>query len=147
MWARSSTLAIGLLVAACAPEPDGDPEIPPITWSGTHLDYAPQPHVEPICRGTLPYMDRYVELAATAMDVELDGPVLYVHGSLDDEPFCKPGRVGCTSIEARVYSYLVPHEHELVHAARSFDGFSQYFFEEGVAEMFGDDARDRKSVV
>jgi hypothetical protein len=137
---RSSTLAVGLLVAACVPNSDRDPELPPITWSGTHLDYAPQPHAEPICLGTLPYMDRYVELAAAAMDVELDGPVAYVHGSRDDEPSCSLGSLGCTSIDARVYSYLAPHEHELVHAVRSFAGFSQTFFEEGAAEMFGDDA-------
>jgi hypothetical protein len=137
----SSTLVVAFTVAACAPERDRDPEIPPIIWSGDHLDYAPQEHAEPVCGGTLPYMGRYVELAAAAMDVDLDGPVLYVHGSQGDEPFCQPSAIGCTSIDARVYSIMAPHEHELVHGVRSFSGFSQNFFEEGAAEMFGDDAK------
>lgn len=115
-------------------------EAPDVVWRGTHLEYAPQEHAEPLCAGTLPYMDRYVELAADRMAVELGAPVLYVHGSPHDESMCDHGAVGCTTPGGRVYSRLAPHEHELIHGARSFEGFSYPFFEEGVAELFGDDA-------
>jgi hypothetical protein len=138
MWLAAIPLFV-LAVSACASE--RGPEVPPVAWHGNHLDYAPQAHAEPICDGTLHYMDRYVELAAAVMQVDLDEPILYVHGSHDDESFCEDGVVGCTSIEGRVYSSMIPHEHELMHGVRSFEGFSQSFFEEGAAELFGDDAR------
>lgn len=130
---------LALASSACAP--DHGPEVPPVVWRGDHLDYAPQAHAEPICGGTLRYMDRYVGLASAVMQVELDEPIVYVHGSRDDESLCEDGVVGCTSIEGQVYSRMIPHEHELVHGVRSFEGFSQRFFEEGAAELFGDDAR------
>jgi hypothetical protein len=127
-----------LWAAACAPEATHR-DIPPITWSGTHLDYAPQEHAYELCAGTLPYMDRFVALAADAMRVELDEPLVYVHGSNDDETFCEHhGTLGCAFRDS-VYSLVAPQEHELVHGVRSFSGFSHLFFEEGTAELFGDD--------
>jgi hypothetical protein len=133
--------AWGLVTLAGGCEgPDPSPELPAIVWRGTYLDYAPQEHVGSLCAGTLPYMDRYVELVAARMGVTFDAPVLYVQGSPQDESFCDDGAVGCTTLDGRVYSHLAPHEHELVHGVRSFEGFSHPFFEEGAAEAFGDDA-------
>ncbi|MCX4243612.1 hypothetical protein [Paraliomyxa miuraensis] len=130
-----------VLLAALGCEAD-DPgrEIPPITWSGAQLDYAPQPGAYELCEGTLPYMDRYVALAADAMGVEVDRPLVYVHGLEEDGSPCPRGALGCSFRDA-VYAEVAPQEHEMIHGVRGFAGFSQLFFEEGTAEVFGDDAR------
>lgn len=128
------------------PEAGGPSEIPPIVWSGEHLDYAPQPHAEPQCAGTLPYMDRYLDLGAADLGVEL-GRRVYVHGSDEDPPLCPHGS-GCLYYDGVVYARHAPHEHELVHAVRSELGRALPFFEEGAAEMFGgDDGREREPAV
>ncbi len=130
---RCVALSLATLgAAACGPEPF---EVPPVVWSGEHLDYAPQAHADPVCAGTPSYMDRYVELAAAELDVEL-GRVVFIHGSYEDPPFCHA--LGCEE-SGIVYSRRAPHEHELVHAVRSFAGNPHKFFEEGTAEMFGGD--------
>jgi hypothetical protein len=130
---RAVALLAALGAAACAAD-DGF-EIPPVVWSGEHLDYAPQAHADPVCAGTLPYMDRFMELAAAEMDVAL-GRAVFIHGSLDDAPFCEA--LGCHQAGI-IYSRRAPHEHELVHAVRGFVGTSHGFFEEGAAEMLGGD--------
>lgn len=130
---------IPLGVVACAPD-GAVRDIPPVVWSGENLDYAPQAGAYEPCAGTLPYMDRYVGLVADAMRMSLDRPVVYVHGSEAGETFCPhDGTLGC-AFDDSVYSLVVPQEHELVHAVRGHEGFSQLFFEEGTAEVFGDDA-------
>jgi hypothetical protein len=83
-------------------------------------------------------MDRYVALLADAMHVDLDEPLVYVHGSPKDEPFCEA--LGCTFEDGRVFSLVLPLEHELVHGVRSAVGWSHNFWEEGTAEMFGGDS-------
>ena len=134
-WALTALLA----VAACAPE-DSPRDIPPITWSGDFLDYAPQDGAYEPCAGTLPYMDRYVSLVASTMGVPIEEPLVYVHGSEGEETFCPhEDTLGC-AFDDSVYSLVVPQEHELVHGVRGRLGFSHLFFEEGTAEVFGDDA-------
>ncbi len=77
-----------------------------------------------------------MQLAAAELDIEL-GRALYIHGSLQDEPLCDA--IGCVHDETVVYSRRAPHEHELVHAVRGFEGSAHKFFEEGAAEMLGGD--------
>ncbi len=123
---------------ACAPEDWR--EIPPITWVGDHLEYAPQEGADEPCAGTLPYMDRYLELAAEAMGVELDERVVFVQGSDEAETLCDNERAYGCSFEEGLYARASPQEHELVHGARWVTyGPSHSFFEEGTAEAFGDD--------
>jgi hypothetical protein len=132
---RRSILAWLVATGACAPE---GPEIPPITWVGEHLEYAPQDGAPEPCAGTLAYMDRFVARVAEEMGVELKGPVLYVHGE-DAEAVCdEPGNYGC-GFDGGVYARTVPLEHELVHGVRRQYGGSMRFIEEGAAEAFGDD--------
>jgi hypothetical protein len=141
---RRSTLAWLAAAGAlgCAPE---SLEIPPVTWAGEHLEYAPQDGAPEPCAGTLEYMDRYVARVAEAMGVELRGPVLFVHGSEDDPSPCSEEDYGC-AFEGGVYSRGVPQEHELVHGVRRQYGGSMRFFEEGAAEAFGDDMPTRLSI-
>jgi hypothetical protein len=124
---------------ACAPERPPW-EVPPVVWAGEHLEYAPQDGAYEPCAGTLPYMDRYVERVADLMDVELEQPLVYIHGSDEVEPLCEnPDALGCARGN-EIYAHVVPQEHELVHGVRASHGFSHFFFEEGAAEAFGDDA-------
>lgn len=137
---RSTVLAVvALLASSCAPdEPRRD--IPPVVWSGEVLDFAPQDGAPEVCDGTLPYMDRTVSLVADVMGMELDRPLVYVLGSELEESFCEEEQtLGC-SFDDSVYSRVAPQEHELVHGVRGTLGFSHLFFEEGTAEVFGDDS-------
>jgi hypothetical protein len=123
---------------ACAPEDWR--EIPPITWVGEHLEYAPQEGADEPCAGTLPYMDRYLELVAEAMGVELDERVVFVQGSDEAETLCDNEQAYGCSFAQGVYARASPQEHELVHGVRWVThGPSHSFFEEGTAEVFGDD--------
>ncbi len=140
----ATMIRIGWLAAggafACAPE-ELQREIPPITWVGEHLEYAPQEGAYELCAGTLPYMDRYVELVAEATGVEIEHPLIYVHGSEEAETLCDDEtKLGC-AFPGGLYARVAPQEHELVHGVRAAYGFSHPFFEEGTAEAFGDDAR------
>lgn len=133
---------IAWLAAACAfaCAPDDWREIPPITWVGEHLEYAPQEGADEPCAGTLPYMDRYLELAAEAMGVELDERVVFVQGSDEAETLCDNEQAYGCSFAQGVYARASPQEHELVHGVRwATHGPSHSFFEEGAAEAFGDD--------
>ena len=124
---------------ACAPERPPW-EVPSVVWAGEHLEYAPQDGAHEPCAGTLPYMDRYVELVAEVMDVELEQPLVYIHGSDDAETLCQNAdALGCTR-GSEIFAHVIPQEHELVHGVRASQGFSHFFFEEGAAEAFGDDA-------
>ncbi|MCA9705273.1 MAG: hypothetical protein KDK70_05430 [Myxococcales bacterium] len=124
----------------CNPQEPPLREIPPVVWSGEHLDYAPRAGAYEPCEGSLPYMDRTVGLLAETMEVALDQPVVYVHGGGQGESPCEhESALGC-AFDDSVYSLVVPQEHELVHGVRSFERFSHPFFEEGAAELFGDDA-------
>lgn len=133
-------LAALLGAVSCSPQASPPREIPPVTWSGEHLDYAPQADAYELCEGSLPYMDRTVGLLADAMAVTLDQPLVYVHGGDEEETLCDhESTLGC-AFDDSVYSRVVPQEHELVHGVRSFQRFSHPFFEEGAAELLGDDA-------
>lgn len=75
-----TVIGSGWLAAAgavsCAPDPLPR-EIPPVVWAGEHLESAPQEGAYELCAGTLPYMDRYVELVAEAMGVEIEQPLVF----------------------------------------------------------------------
>lgn len=129
---------LGAVACAGACGPDDTFGIPPIVWSGEHLDYAPQAHATPVCAGTAPYMDRYMDLLAADMGVEI-GRSVYVHGSRDDPSPCDEDAYACLPDGAIIYSPMAPHEHELVHAARYDVGHPMAFFSEGAAEMLGGD--------
>jgi hypothetical protein len=133
---KRSALVFLAAVGACAP--DG-PEIPTVTWAGEHLEYAPQNGAPEPCAGTLPYMDRFVALVADEIGVELEEPLVFVHGP-EVETMCDTkGAYGCSLGGGVVFALGVPMEHELVHGVRSGYGYSHAFFEEGTAEAFGDD--------
>lgn len=75
------------------------------------------------------------------MGVELEAPLVYVQGSEEAEGFCEhEGTLGCAFRDS-VYSLVAPQEHEIVHGVRGTVGFSHLFFEEGTAELFGDDTK------
>jgi hypothetical protein len=134
---RRSILA-GLAAGALSCAPEDQPEIPPITWVGEHLEYAPQDGAPEPCAGTLEYMDRFVARVAEEMGVELGQPMVFVHGE-DAAAVCEnPGVYGC-AFEGGVHARGVPMEHELVHGVQRQHGGSMRFFEEGTAEAFGDD--------
>lgn len=143
MCARARVVILlceALAVAACSAPDEIERDIPAVQWSGEYLDYAPQEGASGVCDGTLVYMDQYTGLVADAMGVELDRPVVYVHGSETEESFCSEHATHGCAFDDSVYSRFVPQEHEITHGVRGHRGFSHLFFEEGAAELFGDHA-------
>jgi hypothetical protein len=151
----AGTLAVGCTAVRAAVIPlllfagsscQGDDAIvspPAITWEGQNLVYGSDDPAEELCSGTLPYSDAYVGHLRSIFEVMGGAPVEFYHVDTTTDPLWCDGRgtaLGCT-VGQRVFSSVVPHEHELVHAARSEEGLAHIFFEEGVAEAFGDDAQ------
>ncbi|MCX4243074.1 hypothetical protein [Paraliomyxa miuraensis] len=124
-----------LLCVVCAGACSPGEELPPIVWSGDHLDFAPVAHDVELCAGTLPYMDRYLALAGAAMDLPIGRTtyVLYPEGGSNP---CDFDAYAC-EVEGTIYTRRAPHEHELIHAVRGETRFR--FFEEGAAQAFGGD--------
>ncbi|MCX4242964.1 hypothetical protein [Paraliomyxa miuraensis] len=129
MMRAAAFLSCVACAGACAP---GE-ELPPIVWSGEHLDFAPVVGGDELCAGTLPYMDRYLGLAGDAFDLSV-GRTVYV---LDPEGEVNPCDAYACVLGGTIYTRRTPHEHELIHAARTRSGYR--FFEEGAAQAFGDD--------
>lgn len=116
---------------------DSQPDAPPIVWEGQWLRYGRSPDVAPQCAGVAPYMDRYVgalvDIFAISREVKVD--FYYVD---DESTPCDS--LGCVRGHS-AFSLVAVQEHELVHAVRSFEGFSHHLLEEGAAELWGDDSR------
>lgn len=129
MSRAAALLCAAVIAGACAPDDD----TPPIVWSGQHLDFAPRPGADELCAGTLPYMDRYLELVGSMLDVEVLRST-YVLGSEDEGNPCDA--VACQFGDT-IYTSRAPHEHELVHAALESVPSPYRFYEEGAAVALG----------
>lgn len=136
MAVKTHALPILLATAACGPASAGPPT-PEIEWEGEWLRFGRSPDLAPQCAGVAPYMDRYVGALADMLEVTPTSTVDFFY--VDDETTpCEA--FGCVHDNV-VFSLAPVQEHELVHAVRSFEGFSQLMLEEGAAELWGDDSR------
>ncbi len=129
---------IGLVLlggAACASSPQADAS-PEIVWEGQWLRYGRSDSLGPECVGSAHYMDRYVGALAEVFGVPSDFSVSFYYVDESSNP-CDS--LACTRGN-RIFSQESVQEHELVHAVRSFRGFSHFVLEEGAAEYWGDDS-------
>lgn len=111
---------------------------PPITWSGSHLDYGEVGEVPRLCGGTLRYMD---ELVGVIHDRAEAGPdervVYYLAPDGWDSEWCPGDKDGC-ALGNVAFGRVVPLEHELVHAAlQGTVGDGDAVLGEGIAEAWG----------
>jgi len=125
-----------LAVASCGPTPT-QPQTPEVEWEGEWLRFGRSPDLAPQCAGVAPYMDRYVGALAELFDVAPTNTVDFFYVDDQSTP-CEA--LGCAR-DNTIFSLVPVQEHELVHAVRSFEGFSQLMLEEGAAELWGDDSR------
>jgi hypothetical protein len=125
--------ALACLVGCEEPTP-----LPPITWSGDHLDYGEIGEVPHLCGGTLPYMDDFVGIIHDRAQADLDERVLfYLSPEGWDSEWCAGGGYGC-SRGTVAFGRGVPLEHELVHAALDGAvGDGDRVLGEGIAEAWG----------
>jgi hypothetical protein len=142
------TRARGCLAACCASlAACSEPEPPPIVWEGEHLRFGTHEDVSRICAGTLPRADAYVGALKGLFDV--DPPYVafsyYLPNEDDISAFCDDG-ITCTREHSGTFSRSIIVEHELVHNVRSTLGWPYRPLEEGIAEVFGDDAWTRVAV-
>lgn len=112
--------------------------LPPITWSGDHLDYGEIGEVPRLCGGTLPYMDEFVGIIQERAQVDSDERTLYYLAPDGwDSEWCSGRGLGC-SLGNVAFGRVVPLEHELVHA--TLDGAvgdGDRVLGEGIAEAWG----------
>jgi hypothetical protein len=109
-------------------------ELPAVQWEGEHVIFAAE-HPDQVCAGTREYLDRRV---GEMLDRLGSDPLEIEYYLLDDvAEYCTLGSEvsGCGEA-GLVYSEMVPHLHEIVHA-RSGDLMPQVL-EEGLATHFGD---------
>lgn len=105
---------------------------------GRHIDLEIDPGLEP-CGDLVGHMDRFLELAAGAWNVDLDGRRYsyhwYAEANYLTESGCLSGSSGCASSGA-VRAVTVPLDRELVHVVTSAIGHTRSFFTEGAAVAF-----------
>lgn len=137
MALRVVVVAGALACGACGVEDAPAAEPPPIVWEGEWLSFGRSDQVEPQCGGVAPYMDRYVGELIDIFGVDPDIAVAFYYV---DDASTPCDSIACVK-EHAVFSRDPIQEHELVHAVRSFEGFSHLLLEEGAAEYWGDDSK------
>jgi hypothetical protein len=137
--AGAGAVALAPALAACQPEIHPLYTLPEPAVVGEHLRFyaeGPAP-----CEGTLPYMDRYIAELLRIHELPLESSVRYYWFADDPERTAEicSSATACTYEGGTVVTFLLPHEHELVHAVRTnLAGWpSQPFLEEGAAEVWG----------
>jgi hypothetical protein len=142
---RAAAAVVGLLATGCQPPTTPRDRLPPTVLVGDYLRFYGEAGEDPLCGGTLTYMDRYLHGLIELHDVSPDLVVDYYWFPSDPERIaevCSRG-TACTFADGLTITSLAPHEHELVHAVRREFGYSQGFIEEGAAEVWG--AHDDRS--
>lgn len=130
----AATVALLVLAppSACSDEPDP----PPIVWEGEHLRFGTDADETSLCAGTLPYLDEVAGHLGEAFgrpNVQVD----YYWVPDGPQAYCPEVAEGCAD-DRGVFTQYAIHQHELVHAVR-FPSLSYLPFEEGLAEVYGDD--------
>lgn len=131
------TVCAFLFVEACQADPLE--RLPEPARVGDHLRfYADENSDLVMCEGSLAYMDRYlhelISIRGEAPDHVVDYYWLPTNTELIEE-IC-PTTGGCTLQSGTIITPFLPHEHELVHAAKVGPRFHM-FLEEGIAEVWG----------
>jgi hypothetical protein len=119
-------------VLGCAPEYENTVD------AGVHIDLEIEAGLEP-CGDPVGHMDRFIELAAEAWDVDLDQHH-YTYRWLTEETYlrasgCPSDSLGCAG-GGIARSFSAPVDHELVHLVSSAAGRPPSFFSEGAAVAF-----------
>lgn len=128
--------ALALMAVAVSSCSDDEPAPPPIVWKGEHLRFGTDADDSLLCAGTLPYLDGAVGHLGEVFG-RPDAQVDYYWLPDGPEPYCPEVAEGCAD-ERGVFSQYSIHQHELVHALR-YPSLSYVPFEEGLAEVYGDD--------
>ncbi len=111
--------------------------LPPITWSGDHLDYGEVGEVPRLCGGTLPYMDEFVGIIQDRANADPEERAVYYFAPDGwDSEWCSGDSDGC-SLGNVAFGRIIPLEHELVHAAlHGSVGGGDRVLAEGIAEAW-----------
>lgn len=131
-------LAYVVISGGCGP--DG-PAVHPVRYVGQHVEVHAEAEPAQACGGTLDYLDAYTGYLAARIGEDPDVVVSYHYSpggeSVDDN--CSEEPTAC-AIGNSVFTRSLPDEHELVHAVRYPNRLAYRPIEEGIAELFGDDA-------
>lgn len=116
---------------------EAEVERPPIVWEGDHLRFGTDADEE-ICAGTLPYLDGVAGHLGEVFGRPA-GKIDYYWLPEGIDAQCGIDDLwGCVFEDPEVFSTLLVHQHELVHAVRSPQ--RMYLpLDEGLAEAYGDD--------
>lgn len=134
---RAVKVAVALVFACLAGCEEPTP-LPPITWSGDHLDYGEIGDVPRLCGGTLAYMDEFVGIIHERVQADpSERAAYYLAPDGWDVEWCSGPGHGCSRGNV-AFGRSVPLEHELVHAAlQDVAGDGDRVLAEGIAEAWG----------
>ncbi len=95
------------------------------------------------CEGVPEYLDRYAGALHDELQVDFDGDltIYALANSTEVRSFEQEGHLLAFSAEEGILSATPVFEHELVHAVQTRSYGNQYLLTEGLAELFGGDAR------
>lgn len=124
--------ALGGLAGCEEPMP-----LPPITWSGDHLDYGEIGEVPRLCGGTLPYLDEFVGIIQDRAQADPEErAVYYLAPEGWSSELCAGTSWGCSRGNV-AFGRSAPLEHELVHAVLHDPvGYGDRVLAEGIAEAW-----------
>jgi hypothetical protein len=126
------TLALAALALA------GCKEIPEVAYETEHFEVAPD-FDHPICAGTLAYFEEHLSFVETALarSVPFGERIRFYWITEDLDSWCSSRATGCYYPGTHVIVGTGESaSHEIVHAVLNADARTNYFLEEGLAELF-----------
>jgi len=139
MGHRGQACSILALIALTV-APGCQPEFPEVSWKGRFLHVA-QTAAGEVCSGSNPYQDRYVEILAHRLDIEIDEPLRFAYiETAELQDYCFQDDIRGCYYDGNAYSTTPVQTHELAHAVADRAGWmGPRAFSEGFAEAFGGD--------
>lgn len=124
-------LLLGLLIASCT-------DVPEVAYETEHFEVAPD-FDHPICAGTLAYFETHLKFveSALARSVPLGQRIRFYWITEDLDSWCSKRAQGCYYPGTRVIAGGGESvSHEIVHAVLNAEAQTNYFLEEGIAELY-----------
>lgn len=139
-----AVLVAGLVVSACGPAPEPEPDF---IWRGDNLDiYGYDVEQDYYCGGTFAHMDEFMGRVSEVFGAQPDPqPIVRVGPPEFYERYCPESSTGCIDYPdvTVIRADRLPLDHELVHLAEQEVAGCPVLLAEGLAEYYALSSRNR----